>query len=83
MNIAVAMATGKLPGVEIVLDAVIEKSSDHRSLVDQINQRLLGGTMSDRTRQVILDQIADIREPRHARALAVGLALGGPEFQRQ
>jgi hypothetical protein len=39
--------------------------------------------MSENTKQVIKRQLADIGDPAQARALAVGLALGGPEFQRQ
>jgi hypothetical protein len=38
--------------------------------------------MTKETRKVILEQIADLPNPA-ARALAVGLAIGGPEFQRQ
>jgi len=44
---------------------------------------VLGGTMSPHTRTVILAQLADVIDPRQARTMAVGLALGGPEFQRQ
>ena len=56
---------------------------DHTALVDMINQRLLGGTMSAHTRSVILEQLADITDPAQARTMAVGLALGGPDFQKQ
>jgi hypothetical protein len=51
--------------------------------VDLVNERLLAGSMSDRTRAVILDQLREVTDPLQARALAVGLAIGGPEFQRQ
>jgi uncharacterized protein (DUF1800 family) len=56
---------------------------DHAQLVDAINQQLLAGTMSAHTRDVILEQIVDISDPMQARAMAVGLALGGPDFQKQ
>ncbi|HEY7194183.1 MAG TPA: DUF1800 domain-containing protein [Gemmatimonadales bacterium] len=56
---------------------------DHTQLVDAINQQLLGGTMSAHTRSVILEQLNDINDPIQARTMAVGLALGGPDFQRQ
>jgi hypothetical protein len=39
--------------------------------------------MSDRTKRVIREQLADVHDPIRARALALGLTLGGPEFQRQ
>jgi hypothetical protein len=56
---------------------------DHDALVDSVNERVLAGTMTPNTRRVILEQIADLSDPRRARALAIGLALGSPEFQRQ
>ena len=56
---------------------------DHSQLVEAIDQKLLGGTMSAHTKSVILEQLADINDPEQARTLAVGLALGGPDFQRQ
>jgi uncharacterized protein (DUF1800 family) len=83
MNAAVALASGRLPGVTIDLDVVIPLTTHHAQLMDLVNERLLGGTMSAHTRTVILEQLADIRDPVQARTLAVGLALGGPEFQRQ
>jgi hypothetical protein len=51
--------------------------------VDAVDRLILGGKMSRDTRKVILEQIADLPDPATARALAVGLAIGGPEFQRQ
>ena len=83
MNLAVALAAGKLPGVSVDLDRVVPLSADHAALVDGVNRAILGGTMSPRTRETIRREIADIPNARDARALAVGLALGGPEFQRQ
>jgi len=61
----------------------IAPADSHAQLVDEINQRLLGGSMSTHTRDVILEQLADINDPTQARDLALGLALGGPDFQRQ
>src|SRR5467141_1698486 len=45
---------------------------DHAQLVDAIDQKLLGGTMSAHTKSVILEQLADITDPEQARAMAVG-----------
>ena len=56
---------------------------DHSQLVDSIDAKLLGGTMSAHTKSVILEQLTDITDPEQARVMAVGLALGGPDFQRQ
>ncbi len=83
VNAAVALAAGRLPGVTANLDGVIPTTSDDNQLVDLVNKRVLGGTMSAHTKTVILDQLNDINDPMQARALAIGLALGGPDFQRQ
>lgn len=83
MNTAVALAGGRLPGVEVDLDRVVPVTADHALLVDRVNAVILSGRMSDRTRETILRELSDIGDARQARVLAVGLALGGPEFQRQ
>ena len=83
MNLAVQLAANRLPGVTVNLDAVLPLVEDHGALVDAVDRLILGGRMSQETRKVILDQLADVPTPSSARALAVGLAIGGPEFQKQ
>lgn len=83
MNVAVGLAAGKLPGAQVDLDRVIPPVASHDSLVAEIDRQLLGGAMTAHTRQVILDQIKDVPDSTAARNFAVGLALGGPDFQRQ
>ena len=85
MNVAVALAANRLPGVTVNpdLDGVLPLAADHEALVQAVDRLILGGKMSAQTRKAILDQLADVADPVQARALAVGLALGGPEFQRQ
>jgi uncharacterized protein (DUF1800 family) len=83
MNFAVALAAGHEPGAAVDLDAILPATDDHAALVDQVNERILGGAMSAHTRSVIVDQLGDEPDPVRGRALAVGLALGSPEFQRQ
>ncbi len=83
MNFAVQLASGRLPGVVIDLEGVVPLTPDHAVLVDQVNRSILSGAMTSHTREVILKQLAEVADPGAARALAVGLALGGPEFQRQ
>src|SRR5438132_9817757 len=83
MNAAVALAGGRLPGIDANLDGVIPATTDHSQLIDMVDERILGGTMSVHTRSVILEQLADVADPLQARALAVGLAIGGPDFQKQ
>src|SRR5216117_3237884 len=61
--------------------ASIPNIDDHAQLVDVIDQKLLAGRMSAHTKSVILEQLADVTDPTQARALAVGLALGGQTFK--
>ncbi len=82
MNAAVALATGKLPGVTVALDSIVGVG-DADQVIGEVNEKILGGTMSENTKQVLGRELAGISDPIQARALAVGLALVGPEFQRQ
>ncbi|MGH7568605.1 MAG: DUF1800 domain-containing protein [Gemmatimonadales bacterium] len=83
MNFAVALAAGRLPGVVLDLEPVVPRATQPAQLVDLVNDRILGGAMSERTKAVLRQQLADITDPTAARAFAVGLAIGGPDFQRQ
>ncbi len=83
MNAAVALAAGKLPGVTVTGDSLIGAAASPDELIAVVDREILGGTMSENTKQVIKRQLADITDPGQARVLAIGLALGGPEFQRQ
>src|SRR5881296_187358 len=83
MNVAVALAAGRLPGVTVALEAVAPATADAEQLIAAVNDGVLGGAMSGNTRRVIRDELAAAPDPVAARALAVGLTLGGPEFQRQ
>ncbi len=82
MNIAMALAAGKLDGVEVDLEQLTQ-ASDAEELVDELDAMLLGGSMSANTRRVILEQLRGVRKAERRAALAAGLTLGGPEFQRQ
>ncbi len=83
MNFAMALASGKLPGLRLHLDRVVATTDDHARLVAEVDRAILAGAMSANTRRVILDELADVRDPAVARTLAIGLAIGGPDFQRQ
>ncbi|MGQ0701802.1 MAG: DUF1800 domain-containing protein [Gemmatimonadales bacterium] len=83
MNFALGLAANRQPGITVNLDGVAPVSADPNTLVQSINRAILAGRMSTQTRQVILEQLAGVSDPAAARALAVGLAIGGPEFQRQ
>jgi len=83
MNLAVALAGGSMPGTTVDLDRLTPVTPDYGRLLDAIDQALFAGTMSSRTREAIATELKDEADPERGRALAVGLALGSPEFQRQ
>jgi uncharacterized protein (DUF1800 family) len=81
MNVAVALAAGRLPGAVVNLDAILPATADVGDLLAAVDAKISGGTLSENTQAVIRRQISDLGADQ-ARALAVGLALGGPDFQR-
>lgn len=83
LNIAMGLAAGRLPGASSSLDDLVPLSGDTDSLIAAVNQTILAGSATPHTIETIRHQLADIRNPRQARAFAVGLALGSPEFQKQ
>lgn len=82
MNVALAIASGRLPGLTVDLDRVVPLTADRDRLVALVDAAILNGRMTENTRAVIRREIADLPPPA-ARTMAVALALGGPEFQRQ
>src|ERR1041384_5856228 len=83
MNTAVALAAGRLPGVTVALEGIVPLTANADSLLQAVDRSLLGDILSDNTRAVVHRELADVSNPAAARALVVGLALGGPEFQKQ
>jgi len=83
MNLAVRLAGGTLPGATVDLDRLTPVTADYARLLDAIDQALFEGTMSIHTREAIANELRDVGDPARGRALAIGLALGSPEFQRQ
>lgn len=83
MNIAMTLVSGGRAGVTIEADPAFPSGETHDALVADIDRSIFGGAMAESTRQVIREEIADIRNPERARRMAMGLALGGPDFQRQ
>ena len=83
MNFAMQLAANRLPGVTVDLDRILPVMADHAALVDAVDRLVLGGKMTPQTRSVIKEQIAQLTDPGQARAFALGLAIGGPEFQKQ
>jgi hypothetical protein len=83
MNVAMALVSNKLPGITVDLDGVVSMSSSIDALIDAVDHRVLAGQMTQRTREVIRSELEEVADPAARRMLAVGLAIGGPEFQRQ
>ncbi len=83
MNVAMGIASGRAPGLTVDLDQVVPLTANKDSLVSAVDAAILAGTGSPNTLRVIRQQIDDLNNPVNARAMAVGLALGSPEFQKQ
>jgi hypothetical protein len=83
MKVALALARDALPGASVDLDALVPTSADAATLVAGVDRAVFAGTLTEQTRRVIAEQVQDVADPAAARALVVGLALGGPEFQRR
>ena len=83
MNMAIALAADRLPGVAVALDSLVAPTGDPDALIRAVDGRLLSGVLTSHTREVLRREVAEVEDPVNARTLAVGLALGGPEFQRQ
>lgn len=82
MNVAMGLASGRGPGAQVRLDQVASITGDGEQLIASVNRSVLNGTASENTLRTMREQTSDLSgEP--ARAMAVGLALGSPEFQRQ
>jgi uncharacterized protein (DUF1800 family) len=82
LNVAMGLAAGRAPGVALNLEALIASWADAAQLAELVNRRILSGGASRNTLRVIQEQTASLA-PAQARMMAVGLALGSPEFQRQ
>jgi uncharacterized protein (DUF1800 family) len=83
MNLAVALTSGRVNGASPVLDPLAGPGKSGAALLDAIDHALFAGGMSETTRKAISRELEDTRNSDEARSLAIGLALGSPEFQRQ
>jgi uncharacterized protein (DUF1800 family) len=81
-NLALGVASGRAPGLTIDLERIIPLTDDPDQLVAAVNRAILHGQASANTLAVMRRQV-DGLGAREARTLAVGLALGSAEFQRQ
>lgn len=79
LNYAISLASNRAIGTSVGLELRDVSSAD---LVDAISKRLVGGPLSDTTRATIEEKLSADEEANPA-ALAAGLILGSPEFQKQ
>jgi uncharacterized protein (DUF1800 family) len=82
-NIAMALASGRMPGTRVDLAQLLPGASDGEALASAVNRTVLNGKANANTLRVLKEQVASVDSPETARILAVALALGSPEFQRQ
>jgi uncharacterized protein (DUF1800 family) len=82
MNFATALGLGKVQGVTLDLETLLPDPSAS-VLVPQSNQLLLGGAASQKTVDAVLGALESVKAPADRRALALGLFMASPEFQRQ
>lgn len=82
MNAAMEVARGQ-SGVSVALEGVLPVTRNPDSVVDAANHTILGGILTAHSREMLRAQAASLHDPDEVRALVVGLALGGPEFQQQ
>jgi uncharacterized protein (DUF1800 family) len=83
MNLSLALASGHMPGVSADLDALVPPTGDYDELVRRVAAVILGGQGSAQTLQTIRQQIGDMPNHVNARNMAVALALGSPDFQKE
>ena len=82
MNVALGIASGRVPGALANLDLVAPATASGESLVAAVNRSVLNGAASENTLRTLRDQTRDLPGDQ-ARVMAIALALGSPEFQRQ
>ena len=94
MNLALAMGTGRLPGIKLDPGALVGNAppSDPTQTLAVLENSLLSGDVSSQTHQTIEKQLNDPQvtgrrlddSPRPVNAgVVAGLILGSPEFQRR
>jgi uncharacterized protein (DUF1800 family) len=82
-NAAVGLAAQRLPGITYDPATLIPDAGDREALVNAANRLILHGTASRTTLDVMAREVSNTPNMIAARTLALGLALGSPEFQKQ
>jgi uncharacterized protein (DUF1800 family) len=92
MNFSIALMSGKLRGVQVDSERLLNgPSTDYESALAKLETSLLAGDVSKQTHDAIMKQIESSqspgdkpnRAPANNPAMIAGLLLGSPEFQRR
>jgi hypothetical protein len=92
MNFSIALMSGKLRGVQVDSERLLNgPSTDYESALAKLETSLLVGDVSKQTHDAIMKQIESSqspgdkpnRAPANNPAMIAGLLLGSPEFQRR
>ncbi|HEY3234574.1 MAG TPA: DUF1800 domain-containing protein, partial [Polyangiaceae bacterium] len=83
MHFATLLGTGRLPGVSVDTQQLFKSAETADQIVVSINDAVLGQSGSPRTVKLLTDQLRGVESPEQRRAVALALALGSPDFQRQ
>ncbi|HTO72473.1 MAG TPA: DUF1800 domain-containing protein [Gemmatimonadales bacterium] len=83
MNVASALAAGRLGTVAPDIDQLVSGALAPNSIVHALGNQLFAGRISAHTAEVISREAADPPGGVDPRVYAVALALGAPEFQRR
>jgi hypothetical protein len=83
MHFATLLGTGRLPGVSVDTQQLFKSAETADEIVVSINDAVLGQSGSPRTVKLLTDQLRGVESPEQRRAVALALALGSPDFQRQ
>lgn len=83
MSFAGRLGTRKLAGLDIPWDEALPLGPELERRLIRFGSELLGVSPAAPTLQVVSEQLHAVEAPEQRRALAVGLLIGSPEFQRQ
>jgi uncharacterized protein (DUF1800 family) len=94
LNFSLALTTNRLRGAQVNVEALLGDpvATDPHATLDRAVQALLGGQLSQQTRETLEKQLADpqilqasLDDPikQVNAAMIAGLVLGSPEFQRR
>jgi uncharacterized protein (DUF1800 family) len=94
MNFSLALTANRLRGAQVGMEALLGDgtAADPHAILDRAVQTLLGGQLSQQTRETLETQLSDpqilqasLDDPvkKVNAAMIAGLVLGSPEFQRR